>query len=175
MKHWYMLTMVGQDRPGIVAHLTKALYEGSCNLGEASMMRLGTNFTIMLMVEHDGPLKSLREMVAPVVQSMDLHLHIDEIRGRLHEHLVPNVRISVYGADRAGIVAKVTGALASAGLHILNLESDVGGSAERPIYIMHIEGQAREGVEVLRSALAGAHTAGDGIEIRLEPIDTMMG
>ena len=174
MKRWYMLTVVGQDRPGIVAHVTAALYEGGCNLGEASMMRLGGNFTIMLMVQHDGTLKSLQEIVAPVIESMDLHLHIDKIEGHLHEHLVPDVRISVFGADRAGIVAKVTNVLSGAGLHILNLESDVGGTAEQPIYIMHIEGQAREGIDALRSALALVE-AGDGIEAKLFPIETMVG
>jgi peptide deformylase len=37
---WFMLTLVGKDRPGIVAQITRALYEGDCNLGEASMVRL---------------------------------------------------------------------------------------------------------------------------------------
>lgn len=174
MKCWYMLTVVGQDRPGIVARVTAALFEGGCNLGEASMMRLGGNFTIMLMVEHDGTDKSLREKVEPVISSMDLHLHIDKIEGHLHQHLVPDVRISVFGADRAGIVAKVTNALSAAGLHILNLESDVGGTPRQPIYIMHIEGQARDGMDALRSALAVVQQA-DGIEVKLHPIETMMG
>jgi len=174
MKRWYMMTVVGQDRPGIVAHVTAALYEGGCNLGEASMMRLGGNFTIMLMVQHDGTLKSLQEIVEPVIESMDLHMHIDKIEGHLHEHLVPDVRISVFGADRSGIVAKVTNVLAGAGLHILNLESDVGGTAQQPIYVMHIEGQAREGVEALRSALAVVQ-ADDDIEAKLYPIETMVG
>lgn len=174
MKHWYMLTVVGKDRPGIVAHVTAALYDGGCNLGEASMMRLGGNFTVMLMVQHEGSLKSLRELVEPVVESMGLHLHVDKIQGHLHEHLVPDVRISVFGADRAGIVAKVTNALSGAGLHILNLESDVGGTAQQPIYIMHIEGQATEGIEALRSALAVVQE-GDGIEAKLYPIETMVG
>lgn len=174
MTRWYMLTVVGQDRAGIVAQVTAALYQGGCNLGEASMMRLGGNFTIMLMVQYDGTLTSLRELVAPVMESRDLHLHVDAIEGRLHEHLLPDVRISVFGADRAGIIAKVTGALSDAGLHILNLESDVGGTAERPLYIMHIEGQARGGLETLRAALATVR-AGDGIEVRLTPIETLVG
>jgi glycine cleavage system transcriptional repressor len=169
-----MLTVVGQDRPGIVARVTAALYGGGCNLGEASMMRLGGNFTVMLMVQYGGTLTSLREMVTPVMESLDLHLHVDEIEGRLHEHLLPDVRISVFGADRAGIIAQVTGALSQAGLHILNLESDVGGTAERPLYIMHIEGQARSGPEQLRAALASMKVD-DGIEIRLTPIETLVG
>ena len=168
MKRWYMLTVVGQDRPGIVAHVTAALYEGGCNLGEASMMRLGGNFTIMLMVQHEGSLKSLEQILGPVIESLDLHMHLDQIEGHLH------VRISVFGADRAGIVAKVTNMLSGAGLHILNLESDVGGTSDQPIYIMHIEGQAREGLEALRSAL-DVMKAGEGIEAKLYPIETMVG
>lgn len=172
-QHWYMLTVVGKDRPGIVAHLSHALYEGGCNLGEASMMRLGGNFTIMLMVQYQGAAKALRELVEPVCDSLGLHLHIDRIEGGLHRHVEPDVRITVAGADRAGIVAQVTGALAEAGLNILNLESDVAGSEEQPLYIMHIEGQAREGIEALRSALALATR--DGIEASLSPIDTLIG
>ena len=170
---WYMLTVVGKDRPAIVARLTHALYEGGCNLGEASMMRLGGNFTIMLMVAFQGSAKGLRELVAPVCESLGLQLHVDRIEGGLHRHLEPDVRITVAGADRAGIVAQVTGALAEAGLNILNLESDVAGSESQPLYIMHIEGQAGEGIEALRSALAVV--AGEGIEVSLSPMDTLIG
>ena len=173
MTHWYMLTLVGQDRPGIVARITHALFEGGCNLGEASMMRLGGNFTIMLMAQHEGTVKTLAALVEPVAESLALHLHVDRIEGHLHRHLEPDVRITVHGADRAGIVAQVTGALAEAGLNILDLESDVAGSTEQPIYILHIEGVAREGIEALRSALAAV--AHDGVETRIEPIETMVG
>jgi len=172
-EHWYMLTLVGKDRPGIVAHLAAALYDGGCNLGEASMMRLGGNFTIMLMVESDRSVHGISELVEPVADSLGLHWHVDRIEGHLHRHLEPDVRITVYGADRAGIVAKVTGALAEAGLHILDLESDVGGTEARPLYVMHIEGHAAEGVEALESALQTV--AADGIEAHLMPVETMIG
>ncbi|MEK7323392.1 MAG: ACT domain-containing protein [Pseudomonadota bacterium] len=173
MKRWYMLTVVGKDRPGIVAHVTAALYEGGCNLGEASMMRLGGSFTIMLMVQHPGTAQSLEQILETVIDSMDLHIHIDAIEGRLHQHLLPDVRITVFGADKPGIVAKITGALSNAGLHILNLESDVGGSDAHPLYIMHIEGQAGAGLDALRSALQVA--AGEGVETSLTAIDTLVG
>ena len=146
---WYMLTLVGKDRPGIVAHVTAALYEGGANLGETSMMRLGGNFSIMMMVQFKGNTHALHDLVGGVAESLGLHLHIDPIDARLHDHRIPDVRISVYGADRAGIVAKVTGVLAEAGLDILELESDVGGTDAEPIYIMSIEGHAMEGVPAL--------------------------
>lgn len=173
MSKWFMLTLVGEDRPGIVAKLTHALFEGGCNLGEASMMRLGGNFTIMLMVKMDGRNKQLQELIAPVAESLGLHMHVDAIQGHLHEHLEPDVRISVYGADRPGIVSEVTGALAESGLHILDLASDVAGSDEAPIYIMHIEGHAIEGVDSLKAALEIMKTR--GVEASLEEIETLIG
>jgi len=173
MEKWFMLTLVGEDRPGIVAKLTHALYEGGCNLGEASMMRLGGNFTMMLMVGFSGRTKALNELVNPVSESLGLHLHVDKIKAALHTHLDPDVRISVYGADRLGIVSEVTGALAESGLHILDLESDVGGSEESPIYIIHIEGHAAEGIDSLRAALTLMKDR--GIETSLDEIDTLLG
>ena len=173
MKHWYMLTLVGKDRSGIVAHISAALFDGGCNLGEASMIRLGGNFTIMMMVEFDGTSHALQQMVASVAESMGLHLHLDRITAQLHQHLEPDVRITVYGADKAGIVARITGALAEAGLHILEMETSVAGSVDQPIYIMQIEGHAAEGLAALQSALDVV--AEKGVEAHLEAIDTMIG
>jgi len=128
MSHWYMVTLVGKDRPGIVAHVTNALYEEGCNLGETSMLRLGGNFSIMMMVSYHGHKKGLEDLLLTVAQSLDLQLHVDSIEGHLHQHLLPAMRITVSGADRAGIVAKVTTALAEVGFNILDLESDVAGN-----------------------------------------------
>ena len=117
--------------------------------------------------------RALTALVRPVCESLGLHLHIDRIEGALHRHPVPDVRITVTGADRAGIVAQVTGGLAEAGLNILNLESAVAGSEAKPLYIMHIEGQAREGIEALRAALE--IVTREGIEASLAPMDTVIG
>jgi glycine cleavage system transcriptional repressor len=137
------------------------------------MMRLGGNFTIMLMVQFAGNTKGLDDLLEPVADSMGLHRHIDRIDAEMHHHMEPDVRITVYGADRAGIVARITGALAEAGLHILDMESSVAGTEAKPIYIMQIEGHAAEGVDALQSALD--IVTQDGIEVQLESIETLIG
>jgi glycine cleavage system transcriptional repressor len=169
-----MVTLIGKDRSGIVSHVTSALYDAGANLGETSMIRLGGNFSIMMMVEFIGSKKNLHDALSSVTESMDLQLHIDPIEAKLHEHRIPDVRISFYGADRAGIVSKVTGVLAEAGLNILDLESDVAGDKDKPLYIMHIEGEAAEGIKALESALQIVKDE-DGIEAELIEIDTMIG
>jgi glycine cleavage system transcriptional repressor len=119
-----------------------------------------------------GP-EGLADLLAPLAAELGLRIHVDPIEGGLHRHLVPDVRITVHGADRAGIVARVTGALAEAGLNILDLESDVGGSIAHPIYIMVIEGLAREGIGAIEKAVAPLHR--EGIEVAVQPVDTLVG
>ena len=138
------------------------------------MVRLGGNFSIMLMVHYDGSAEQLKKLISPVCNALELRIHIDLIQGELHDHLEPDVRISIYGADRAGIVAETTGVLTEAGLNILNLESDVAGTADKPIYIMEIEGVAGKGIESIKSTLDRLAKE-KSVETCFTPIDTLMG
>ncbi len=170
---WQMLTLVGEDQPGIVARVTDVLYRGGFNLGETSMIRLGGNFTIMMMVNGEGTEQSLLPLLEPVAGELGLQIHLDPIRGALHQHRVPNFQVRVNGADQAGIVARVTGALAGGGFNILELESDVVGSAQKPVYIMTIQGYADATLESLEAALESLK--GQGIDVHVSPIETLIG
>ena len=170
---WQMLTLVGEDQPGIVAQVTDSLYQGGFNLGETSMIRLGGNFTIMMMVSGPQSGENLMTQLAPVAERLGLRMHLDPIRGVLHQHRVPNFQVRVNGADRAGIVARVTGALAQCGFNILELESDVVGSADRPVYIMTIQGYADTTLEDLQGALAQLKS--QEIDVHVSSIETLIG
>jgi glycine cleavage system transcriptional repressor len=173
MSEWKMLTLVGQDRPGIVAGITSALFETGAQLGEASMMRLGGNFTIMLMVKSDHNIDQLNQCIESVVSDMNLTSHFQEIEASLHQHEIPDFRITVYSADRPGIVSKTTTALLEAGFNIMDLESDVAGTEEDPIYIMNIEGIAAHGTEALEQAVEKIKS--DGVNVDMTLIDVMIG
>lgn len=173
MSNWYMVTVVGHDQPGIVAALSRALYQGDWGLGESSMARLGGNFTIMMMVQGEGNESDLLQVIEPVGASQGLHVHVDRIQAELHQHATPNVQIRVYGADRTGIVADVTGYLADAGLTILDLNSDVSGSDEEPVYVMVLDGYVENGVDALDSAVK--QLSSKGLKVDVEPIDIVVG
>ena len=170
---WQMLTLVGEDQPGIVAQVTDALYQGGFNLGETSMIRLGGNFTIMMMVGGAQDADALSARLDPVARRLGLQVHLDPIRGALHQHRVPNYQVRVNGADRAGIVARVTGALAACGFNILDLESDVVGSEQSPVYIMTIQGYAEATLEALEQALEAMKS--EQIDVHVSPIETLIG
>lgn len=170
MNNWKMLTLVGGDRPGIVAGVTDALFQNGWNLGEASMIRLGGNFTIMMMVAGEGDVEAV---LKPVIGELGLRLHVDPIEGGLHQHVIPNIQVRVIGADRAGIVAQVTGVLAEQGFNILELESDVAGSEENPVYIMNIQGYTESSIESLEAAVAGLGE--QGVDVQVSAIETLIG
>ena len=173
MNNWYMLTLTGEDRPGIVAQVTQALFERDMTLGEASMLRLGGNFTIMMMAGGELDTPALEQALDPVTGALGLSLHIDPMEGGLHRHVPPNLMVRVSGADRAGIVARVTGVLAEAGFNILDLESDVAGTVDRPVYIMQIAGVATVPLESLETAVGSLRD--DGIEVNISPMEMLVG
>ncbi len=168
---WSVLTLVGADRPGIVSAVTGALFKAGCNLGQASMMRLGANFAIMLRVSHQ-PGDDLRAILDDTCESLNLHLHIDDDVESSINNEEPDVQVTVYGADRSGIVAEVTGALAEAGLNIIDLDTDMAGSTEKPIYIMSVEGIASQGVDALHNALESLNL---DIDVNIDEITTLRG
>jgi glycine cleavage system transcriptional repressor len=135
------------------------------------MMRLGGNFAIMLRVSHAAE-QDLQQVLSSVMNAMNLHLHIDDDVQASTQPIEPDVHITVYGADRSGIVAQVTGTLAEAGLNIIDLETAVGGSADKPIYIMSIEGHATQGIGALEASLTELK---HDIDVSIMPIDTMRG
>jgi len=173
MAVWYMLTLVGADKPGIVANITDALYKTDCNLGEASMNCLGDNFTIMVMVSSDKKSVDIEQAIQPICEKMSLRYHLDSIDGKLHNHHDADTIVTVSGADHAGIVAKVTTALFEAGLNIIDLSSEVAGTEEKPIYIMQIEGQAKKGLEPITEAIDAFKN--ENIDVRVKSIETLIG
>lgn len=173
MSDWYMLTLVGEDQPGIVAAVTQALYERGMSLGEASMLRLGGNFTVMMMASGVDDPEQIRQALSAVVERFGLRMHVDAMTGGLHRHLEPNVLVRVVGADRPGIVAQVTGQLAQAGMNILDLDSDVAGTTDQPVYVMQIAGISEAPLTQLEAALQDLQAS--GVDVSIEPIETLVG
>ena len=84
-KNWYLLSLIGKGRPGIVAKLSAGLCKNGCNLGDSSMARLGNNFVIMLAVQFDGSQEALGNIVAPLAGTMDLKQSIMKIEEGTHD------------------------------------------------------------------------------------------
>lgn len=131
------VTAVGADRPGIVAAVTRALQERGGNLEDSAMTILGGHFAIVLLVATDDDPNTLRDAMAAATADLELTISVSRA-DRAATSVEPTHLVSIYGSDKPGIVAQVTGALADLGANITDLETQVIGTDD-PVYAMVIE------------------------------------
>jgi glycine cleavage system transcriptional repressor len=147
MAQRWIVTALGRDRPGIVAGVTKVLYQLGCNLEDSAMKRLEGEFTIMLIFSSPARMDeaALRARFEPLARQLRLSVHLKRLTKA--EAVAPRKRgraylISVYGADRPGIVFRVSDALARTGANITDVHthrSAGGGRAAPSLYLLLLE------------------------------------
>lgn len=156
----YALAAIGRDRPGIVAAISRVLYEQGCNVTDSSMTMLRGNFAVMLVFDAEGAeLGGLTEALEPACRQMGLFFSVLEVAD-LPEHAAPTHILTVYGADRPGILYRTSAELAEAGVNITDLNSRLVGDDEKVYALM------------LELSLSIDATA---LEARLRPIATEVG
>ena len=142
MNH-FALTIVGRDRPGIVAQVTEILFNLGCNIADSSCSILGGQFAMILIIAHPTFTSrgSFGEAFQPL-EDVDLTVALRVIQpgGELHPDLTGEIcMISVYGADKPGIVYHVAKVLGEQKINITDLNTKLVGSEQRPVYVMMIE------------------------------------
>jgi glycine cleavage system transcriptional repressor len=135
------VTAIGNDRPGIVAGVTRALYEAGCNLEDATSTILRGHFAMMLVVRPPGgaDAAAVEAGLRPIADDLGLVVTVKEVDEVGSAVPMPTHMVSVYGADRPGIVYRVAEVLARRGVNITDLESRVTGAVEHPVYALMLE------------------------------------
>src|SRR5262245_31384377 len=109
MRQHFLLSATGPDRPGIVAALSKKLFDAGCNLEDSSMTRLGSEFAILLILSGPSSFASDSSVFREVARRFSLAVSVRKISAR--EATTPRARarqlVSVHGADRPGLVYHV--------------------------------------------------------------------
>ncbi|MBI5420643.1 MAG: amino acid-binding protein [Deltaproteobacteria bacterium] len=150
----FSVSVVGKDRPGIVAEVSRILFEQGCNIEDSTCTILSGQFAMILVIHHpkittvaeldpafDGARERMRLIVTVHALKEEEVAHEKTFLGRPHI-------ISVYGADRPGIVYMVTRELAQRKVNITDLNTQVVGSKERPVYVMVLEVDIPEGTDM---------------------------
>jgi glycine cleavage system transcriptional repressor len=146
----FALAAIGRDRPGIVASVAKALFERGCNVEDSSMTLLRGNFAIQLVfAAPDGSTASaLTDALRGPCEEMGLVFSVLEIDDRA-EVPEPTHMLTVYGADKPGILYRTTALLAGAGVNITDLNSRLVGDAE-PVYALMLELEVPAGADAAK-------------------------
>lgn len=148
----FIMTAFGEDRPGIVADVTRILFENGCNLEENSMTLLADEFTLILLFssEQDSIEEELQRECRRLERDKGISAFLRPLYGRkmVADSKQRRRSIHVEGMDQAGIVYRVSQSLADIKISIINLNSDVKQSPESgaAIYVMDILVEVPESV-----------------------------
>ena len=166
-----VITAVGRDRPGIIAALAEAVYELGGNLDDATMTRLHGAFAAMLSAKLPAGKtpEDARASLAPAAGRLGLSLTVQSVADPAPAPAPPDHLLTVYGADKPGIVHQVASRLAEWGVNITDMDTRVVGTEDAPLYVMLLEVAAGE------MGLANEFTAlrGDlGVDITLQSLQS---
>lgn len=160
------ITVIGHDRPGIVAQVTQILADLGVNLTDSTMTRLRGHFAMTLVCTGSVPAEEVEAALLPLGQDGSLLATVRQVRPESEQPAVGSpYLVSLHGADRLGIVAAVTQILAAAGGNITDLTTRLVG----PLYVLVAEVDLPPGsVEVVQSELAEAANR-LGVEVSIRP------
>jgi glycine cleavage system transcriptional repressor len=169
----FAVSAIGADRPGIVVAVTRVLMERGCNLEDTSMSILRGHFAMMLVVAA-GPDESAVALEAALVAATAPMELVVTVRP-LQDGVPPVVggapwTVSVYGADRPGIVHQVASVLADMQINIVDLSTHVIGEESQPVYAMLLDVSVPASVDGDAMVVALANL--EGISCRAHPVDT---
>ena len=180
MRTKMILTAVGRDQPGIVAGVTKVLFETGCNIEDSSMTQLGGEFAMMLLVTlgKEVTAEEIQSALRPLEEESGLLFSLRplsrEAQAGSRDRKADFV-ISVYGADHPGIVYGVANLLAQRGVNIADLSTHVIGEKDATVYCMLLEvelGQGADSKALEKDLRAKAQSLSVDITIRpVEPVE----
>jgi glycine cleavage system transcriptional repressor len=122
------ITVVGHDRPGIIAQAAEVLSECGMNLEDSSMTLLRGHFAMTLICAGAADAGEVEAALQPMANG-SLEVTVREVPDEPDlPPLGSSYLVTVHGADRLGIVARLAGVIAEAGGNVTDLTTRLSGS-----------------------------------------------
>lgn len=129
MKQAFIISAVGLNKSGIVARVSRAIYESGANFEDSSMTLLKDHFALMVLVAAENDV--IAEKLAGAFNrlekdgDLDINLFPVSVSGSEAEPPTaePNYEIRVKGVDRMGIVYRTSQLLASLDINIVEMDT----------------------------------------------------
>ncbi len=161
------VTVVGHDRPGIVAEVTEAVAEVGGNLEDSSMTLLRGHFAMTLIADVPAGPEPLRVRLVDLARE-DLSVSILALPQEPTGESGSLARLSVHGADRPGIVSTATATVARYGGNIVDLATRLG--SEMYVLIAEVIFPANTDLVKVNDELAAVMNP-LGVQASLQPDD----
>ena len=139
-----IISVIGPDRPGIIAAVTKVLFENDGNIENVSQTIMQSQFSgtfIVTLPDYLGQ-TTLSGLLKEGLRPMGLHVHLHMMEESpavaRFEHAQRFV-ITTQGPDQKGLVAKITAVIAHFGVNVTNLQAIFKGGDDPSDNVMIYE------------------------------------
>ena len=161
----HAITVLGRDRPGIIAETTAILAGLGLNLEDSSMTLLRGHFAMTLISAGDAAAATVAEALAPLEADGRLTVSVREVpAGEPAPATGSSWVLTVRGGDRPGIVSSIVSRVAAVGGNITDLTTRLAGE----LYLLVAEVDLPHGVdpeEVRTTLRAAADELGVGVTL----------
>ena len=129
MQRMLVMTIIGQDRPGLVDSVAALVAEHGGNWLESRMSRLGGHFAGILRVEVPGENEPALVAALKKLESRGLTMVVHPDQPTPPAAPARQSVLEIVGQDRPGIVREISHALASFGVNVEELETECASAA----------------------------------------------
>ena len=140
-----VISILGPDRPGIIAAVTRILFEQDCNIENVSQTILQSEFSgiFIAAVPPEVDLQTLHGHLYDGLNPLNLHVTVKPLEASAGSgfdvlNSEPFV-ITTKGPDRKGLVAAITEIIARYGANVTNLQAIFKGGIDPADNIMIYE------------------------------------
>ncbi len=164
------ITVLGHDRPGIIAQTTGILAELGLNLEDSTMTLLRGHFAMTLICAGAAGSEEIERALAPLTEDGSLTVTVRGVPEQpAHDPVAASYVLSVHGGDRPGIVSAVSGEVARFGGNITDLTTRLAGE----LYLVVAEVDLPEGADTGALAEALSRVAAElGVDVGLRPVES---
>lgn len=139
-----VITILGHDRPGILAAATRLMSDYHCNIENVSQTILQTEFSgvFIVSIPNDLTVGSLKDILQAGLNHMRLDAQVKPVDQSDNVYDIPKSEpfiITTKGPDRKGLVAAITSILASHNVNVTNLQAIFKGGSRPGDNIMIYE------------------------------------
>ncbi|MFC1557799.1 ACT domain-containing protein [candidate division KSB1 bacterium] len=180
MQDKFIIFVIGKDRTGIVAGVSEILYKNKFNIEDSSMTILEDHFAMILIISarEKQQIPELKKKFQKIGEKLHLTISIKRFTAVPGEKepagFVEPYIITLIGADKIGIVYRITKLIAEESINITDVRTEIIGQEKSPVYTMILEIEIPSHVKkgIFKSSLKKLGKDLN-VEITLKPIDVL--
>lgn len=152
-----VMTLLGKDQPGIVEAVARVVAEHGGNWEDSNLARLSGRFAGFIQISAEADAAAALEADLLALSRNDLDLQVERIDKDEPTATTTEVRLTLVGNDRPGLLREITAALASAAVNVTRLETECRSAPMSGEMLFHVDADllcpADLGYEALRERL----------------------